>query len=330
MSDAYTVGINLALNNSVSEGLASIRPDLGTLNRVIDDSAIGMKRLEKIAKNLKIAPRQDTASTDQPKSPTRAPASTKAQGATRPAPTEFMHMDGNKRPDPSSARYNIVGRLASAPTGSEMPHRSAITSATVPVVSSATALPRSWNTAAGNVGGEASRSPVAPASVLDRVQSWATRSRLAVADLSISPTRPTTIDSAGRESNSVDASQRSRHRMANAVRATESVAVPYPQAPAVSRSPISSRTLLGADLGATGAAAPKNLSTSALFNLPSAVPPPADARASPVQGDVYLDGSRLGKWVVDHLTKSLDRPRTGTTGFDPTLTATWPGAPIGT
>jgi hypothetical protein len=48
-----------------------------------------------------------------------------------------------------------------------------------------------------------------------------------------------------------------------------------------------------------------------------------------VHGTLYLDGSSLGHWVIDHLANEATRPNTGTTGFDPRITATYPGAPIG-
>jgi len=54
----------------------------------------------------------------------------------------------------------------------------------------------------------------------------------------------------------------------------------------------------------------------------------ADNGATTVRGDVFLDGLHLGRWIVDRLTATAERPRSGTTGFDPRMSITWPGAPL--
>jgi hypothetical protein len=61
----------------------------------------------------------------------------------------------------------------------------------------------------------------------------------------------------------------------------------------------------------------------------SAAPPPRDSQNGPRQGDVYLDGSRLGRWIADRLAGDAGGPQSGITGFDPRLGATWPGASQG-
>jgi len=40
---------------------------------------------------------------------------------------------------------------------------------------------------------------------------------------------------------------------------------------------------------------------------------------------VFLDGSRVGTWVADHLAREAGRPQAGGTGFDSRMTAAWPG-----
>jgi hypothetical protein len=62
--------------------------------------------------------------------------------------------------------------------------------------------------------------------------------------------------------------------------------------------------------------------------FPSATPPPVLPPSSVSQGDVYVDGSRLGRWMTSHLVKAAELPRAATTGFDPRMTPTWPGAPV--
>jgi hypothetical protein len=58
-------------------------------------------------------------------------------------------------------------------------------------------------------------------------------------------------------------------------------------------------------------------------------PPAREATSSTLQGDVYLDGTRLGQWVADRLARDAGRPQSGTTGFDPRLGPAWPGAQQG-
>ncbi len=51
--------------------------------------------------------------------------------------------------------------------------------------------------------------------------------------------------------------------------------------------------------------------------------------AEPCQGTIFLDGTLLGRWMIDHLARQATRPASGTTGIDPRINATFPGAPSG-
>jgi hypothetical protein len=62
---------------------------------------------------------------------------------------------------------------------------------------------------------------------------------------------------------------------------------------------------------------------------PAAPPPQARADPAPIQGDVYFDGERVGRWLGSHLARRAARPPAGATGFDPRLSPLWPGATIG-
>lgn len=58
----------------------------------------------------------------------------------------------------------------------------------------------------------------------------------------------------------------------------------------------------------------------------SLAPPTAQASQSgPTGGDVFLDGTRVGTWLADHMAREVGRPQMGGTGFDPRLTPAWPG-----
>jgi hypothetical protein len=48
-------------------------------------------------------------------------------------------------------------------------------------------------------------------------------------------------------------------------------------------------------------------------------------QSGPTGGDVFLDGTRVGTWLADHMAREAGRPQMGSTGFDPRLTPAWPG-----
>jgi len=54
------------------------------------------------------------------------------------------------------------------------------------------------------------------------------------------------------------------------------------------------------------------------------------ASSGATRGSIFLDGVALGRWMMDHLAKEASRPISGMTGADPRVTASYPGAPIGT
>ncbi len=59
--------------------------------------------------------------------------------------------------------------------------------------------------------------------------------------------------------------------------------------------------------------------------LPSVAPPVAAGGSGLTGGDVLLDGTRMGRWVADHLARAAGRPQASSTAFDPSLSPRWPG-----
>lgn len=43
------------------------------------------------------------------------------------------------------------------------------------------------------------------------------------------------------------------------------------------------------------------------------------------QGDIYLDGARMGRWIADRLARDAERPQRGGTGFDGRMSPSWGG-----
>jgi hypothetical protein len=58
----------------------------------------------------------------------------------------------------------------------------------------------------------------------------------------------------------------------------------------------------------------------------AAAPARAMAPAQVTQGDVYLDGARMGRWMADTLARAASRPMGGMTGFDGRMGPAWPGS----
>jgi hypothetical protein len=78
---------------------------------------------------------------------------------------------------------------------------------------------------------------------------------------------------------------------------------------------------------ATSPAAPDR---SAEAPLASAMAPPArEQEGGASEGDVYLDGTRIGRWMVDTLSRQAARPPAGRAAFDPRLGLAWPGTQQG-
>jgi hypothetical protein len=328
MADPYTVGIALALDNGVSEGLASICQDFGTLNRAIDNSATGLKQLRQIADQMKVGSIPRQAAPGLPWSPVSLPGNAHVRLASPPAAEDarlsnnqghagpFIQLGPGAQGDVSAlSRSGATGQSATAPA-QRLKTSLSVSPASSPGVVSA----------AGNA--EFDRTAVSPARVLDRVQTWLSRSDPSSSRLAVGPIPSKGMDRSanvapmvepqpprqpvGSADNSGSDKEQDSHGLA-AMSAPRSPAKQTPTAFEAAHSP-----------------SPATQSTAVFPVLPSSVPPPAESQGAPLQGDVYLDGTLLGRWIVDHLTRSMDRPRAGITGFDPRLTATWPGAPIGT
>jgi hypothetical protein len=54
-----------------------------------------------------------------------------------------------------------------------------------------------------------------------------------------------------------------------------------------------------------------------------------EVSSEPKAGIVVVDGGYLGRWIFDRLSRQASRPSGGTTGVDPRVSATHPGATVG-
>jgi hypothetical protein len=323
MEDAYVIGIRLALDDGVSAGIATIAGELAALDAAIATTSVNLERLRDFARSVEM-PRLTTPSisrSDQgspPASPANDPImapSTPPAAPSRPAPSTEPARENDTvpataappptRPPTPVAPSPIIRVLAQATSPeppsavvprsiSEPPNRTSAPTASPPTTLNVATAP----TADGLAGRP-------PAAFADR--DWRPPQPVApVINVAIAPpVGPSAPVQAERGE--------SRPRM-GPVAAADPVAARPPVAPSIPQAPNVTTPRLAASPTYPGA---------------SAAPPPRDSLNGPRQGDVYLDGTRLGRWIADRLAGDAGGPQSGITGFDPRLGATWPGASQG-
>jgi hypothetical protein len=335
MIDAYTIGITLALDNGVSAGLTTIRNDLVILNKVVDGSTTRLKQLTQVAGCLQLRPfGPELAAKGRDSSPREVNVQTISVPSNPPSTNGAV---------PTWSQLNLP-RLTKTyedvllgPASQPNTNRESLAVSSGPITSSSSVLdsPNSRphvelqageRTLASNTELESYRAraslpiqstaaPVQPTAVF----ADASRDRSSLSPMAAAVDRPVSINtSPPRTSTDALRTQVSPPRnYAPSHLSTQRPADRHPGVSAIARSVPGDTTSRTQPIGA-GAA------------LPSAVPPPTGPQSTTVHGDVYLDGSRLGRWMTDSLVRAAELPRSATTGFDPRLTATWPGAAVST
>ena len=90
---------------------------------------------------------------------------------------------------------------------------------------------------------------------------------------------------------------------------------PLPAVPAESMAP------RGLDPAATASQVANITPAAESTSGKAAIAPEADAGGG--EGQLLLDGSLLGRWIIDHLAREADRPSAGGTAFDPRQGNPW-------
>jgi hypothetical protein len=328
MIDAYTIGITLALDNGVSEGLATIRRDLIALNGVVEGSATRLTHLARAAADLQFYP-----SVVEQISKGQTPPARRHDDGTLPLPTDWSQLNaglfGLGRSDlplatgtavPTSSASAIQPSADGGTASSNQPGMiSAGLRAHAPdILSSApdTRGDRGQGAPISDFAGDGSPIQILPRAPIPGAPWDGSGNRR-----SMSP------DTAPAQSIRADAglplSPLSGPNISASLAGDRPSLQPWQQRNAGSKTDFSQDSR-GAPYGTTTWAQPPSSESM----LPSAVPPSTEPQSTALQGDIYVDGSRLGRWMTDRLVKAADMPRAATTGFDPRMTATWPGAPI--
>jgi hypothetical protein len=388
MIDAYTIGVTLALEDGVSEGILQIRRDLAALDAAVAESAARLVMLGKLAKDVGLAmPADRTAQSAALFSPsstvvrtTPAPAAVNeaqvvAPGAP-PTPSSISSLPIPQSPTPYVPPALKVAVPPPPPKdGPPYAHSRAPDSPLYQAPIAAAAATAMQST----VGPAIVVPTVIPAPVAPAVQSVSPRQELPP-EPRTAPTEafdfaafarslvPRALPAPAEPSPlSEHPDLTSEHSETPAPRTQAAPAViqmptppsswsqtPMPVAPATptltthrpeSRSPRATLSKpVQASLNAPTASRPSVSPIGPVPTMPARPPvftgepsrsPPAVVAGDeqkvdrPAFAELHLDGTTLGRWVTRHLEREVTRPQAGATGFDPRMTPSWAGAPIG-
>ncbi len=352
MIDAYTIGITIALEDGVSAGIASIKQDLLALDRAIQASAAGLLALQRLGRQISIA------GTGEPlPAPSHAPPATApTTAAATPSPDLGLPTD----PASTPATTFVPASVPNAQTSVEDPARPQ----SVPRERSPAVPAAPPTESQSKPTKPAQSQPIAPPPLTIRLpEQRSTNQTQPVQPTKIAefaprvPPTPRAISgdpSLEKPFPLVDRTDEIAAPVPQPWHATESIGL----APATDRKSSSAAPYSAAPIGPSillnQAQRPGSLSdetteppppraTAPLVQaiedrsprfasgnrpLNSAIsthPPSRDeAPSAGLTGDIMVDGSRLGRWMADALTKMAERAPSGSTGVDPRASPGWP------
>jgi len=329
MEDAYTVGIRLALDDGVSAGIAVINGELAALDRAIAGTTMGLERLRMFggsagvsaATDLQHVARQggQVMQLSVPPPEVTAPAASVRTDATA-VTSQAAAMPLAVTPPPTAPVIRILSPLPlPLPAASQLPM--ALPPPTAPPLPDFTAFaPSPSAIARTDARPLATTAPPAVQVIEHRSQPLLCEIERSAAPSPASlPSEPLSMASA-----------------ASLPAVAPTIPVPVPRAAAVSPASAAPPAMTAAFVRSTGATVPA--SGTSFTAGPSGVankqrerqsPLPEQATAGHSQGDVFLDGARVGRWMADTLTREAARPSAGSTPFDPRMGPSWPGAQQG-
>ena len=404
MLEAYEIGISLALQDGVSDGIALIRRDLAALDRAIAATSQSLTRLQVQAGTPSPV---HVPSATQPKPMVQAASSPAVpeQQALPATPKDPVHPPMSNQPRPDAPVLDIRSPISGRPTSAmepsiqnppqrPQPAISVVSTSSLRSSPSAT-TPQQLSTEAPPASSQLQANPVAPqgpaklappsapagpsvpaaVQIVSKVAAdppTASRQPPVAAAMPLLATRPPDVavpllaappPRAARALLVTPGSPAAPARLPPAVphlqqpspvpppRHTghsQHVASHHAQAPSRRDSPVEPAPRPRADSPVhTGhhaavpqaqpstsarAAAPAGQSVLAPTSAPqptrtsSFAPPPTPSEQTiTLQGDIILDGARLGRWMTSSLARQAARPPAGPTGPDPRQTPLWSG-----
>ena len=350
MEDAYEVGIRLVLENGVSAGIATLQNDLAAYDRALTATTGRLRTVAEAARGLQAPVGAGGAGPAVHSAAKRAEAEPpdvgQARGGASPVPAPVMPLAAplvsalatpapaaslatTAKPPPMPALAPVRPPLASAAVpASAVPRMALDEQGSAPRQAAPRPLP-GFGQAVPPAAGEARQGQLGVAPAPGRGQV-----RAAVTVMAVQPPRYARYAPAAPAGQppAVTAAVVPEGGFAS-ISLTERPAEPL--AAVGGRDPVRGFAWNAAPSRAEPAAsvgmqvAPRPTVATAAGAAPAA--PMATAAASgPVQGDVYLDGARVGRWMSDRLAREVNRPQGGVTGFDPRLGPAWPGSLHGT
>lgn len=362
MIEAYEIGIKLALQDGISDGIAAIRRDLGSLDQAIAQTALRLDALQRIGAQALAAsqgqveqavsgplPRRpasvmvpapppgepETLAAPSlvevaPVGPTRAPAARVPASAPVPTPSTLMPA-GETGPasQPMSPRLDVVVAPAVVrPATPAAEVAQGMTGPKLPERFPVAPVPRA--VLPGEPAGSGSgvvRQVVPELRATGFVAPAGERSQGRVLQPivpGVAPAAPTSLAPVAPQA-PAEPGGRAAARLPQ-VRTGETRGVRLPRPVAVPDVPA---VRMSPAPGVPAALAPP-VSPAASKPASSYAPPASSSRAkeSSMRGDVFLDGARVGRWMSEQMARDAGRPNTGPTGFDPRRSAAWPGAAV--
>lgn len=348
MEDAYVIGIRLALENGVSTGLAAVRTDLAAIDAQAARTEQSIRRLMALAATQP-APLGHPASPDIPSTnPKEKEARVVPDGmAFDPISVASSPKSTRAAQQPADTQVTIRA-YAPAPAAEPRPAFQPAASA-APSLASSTSTPTHASTSPT----ETIRTliPSAPASqpALTPLPRSTTVARPEFSNIvrEAAPSRPWPDSTTTRTGHGPDQQLDSR-----SARGSPQMAPPM-ALPDFPSSQISPRWSKQARLPGSPTTPPPTSVPVAPPDViprtePTALQQQSDPKVTPrpslsspmpsfapsvqpqsqpqLSGDVYLDGTRLGRWITNHLGREASRPPSGATAFDPRMGISWSGA----
>ena len=290
MIDAATIGITLALQDGVSEGIAAIRRDLSALDRAVDVSAVNLARLGTMANALQSG--QLGRLTEVIGRPANSALPRTAQEpAAPPAVAPESLVESGSMPSSSPPSVTLVPtRTSTAPAPPNAAPAPAKFPAPLPPPAFATFAP---------------------------VFEMAPLTAPALPPMPAATTSP----AASRRNDAASAA-------GGAINLTN-IDPPMPPMPGFAPLPgPRARVAPFGPPGESVARANRPSTLPIVIDPPPNTT--TDTRPEPMQtGRIVMEGYELGRWMTDRLTRDATRPPASATGFDPRLSPAWPGAGSG-
>lgn len=351
MIDAYTIGITIALEDGVSAGVAAIQQDLLALDRAIQATAAGLLALRRLGQQTGVI-----GSAGPAPASSHAPASLPSAGPDTPAPDAIPPPERIVAPTPSSAPVALPDHRSNASSAVRLEGSTVERPPLAPDAGREAPQPRREQSAGAQPTAPrfpfqttrqntAEQRPFEPRQVAEFAPRPIQEHRVVAAEFaphSIQEHRGVAADPppppAPQPDSLADPALPPPPKLVPAA--------PIPAAPAAPSTvrrdppqwPVSAAPKEAADSSTSMpraapllAGTPEHRSVPAQsshqapgrWNAASPFPPPEAAHVR-LSGDVILDGSRLGRWISDSLTRMAERVPSGSTGFDPRAGVGWP------